>query len=63
MYISVASLIDFKQDLKGTQLLEKVKHIVTDKLKELDTSLQSLRLHPEITLLALELVYNFIQRI
>ncbi len=56
--MSVQELITFKNDLKESQLLTKVKNIVIAKIKELEGDLQKFKMHPEITILTLELVYN-----
>ncbi len=56
--MSVQDLITFKNDLKESQLLTKVKNIVIAKIKELEGDLSQFKMHPEITFLTLELVYN-----
>ncbi len=54
----VQELIKFKNDLKESQLLTKVKDIVTAKIKELGGDLSQFKMHPEITEITLDLVYN-----
>ncbi len=56
--MSVQELITFKNDLKESQLLTKVKDIVTAKIKELGGDLSQFKMHPEITEITLDLVYN-----
>jgi len=56
--MSVQDLITFKNDLKESQLLTKVKNIVIAKIIEIEGDISQFKLHPEITFLTLELVYN-----
>ncbi len=56
--MSMQELISFKNDLKESQLLTKVKNIVIAKIKEIEVDLSQMKMHPEVTFLSLESVYN-----
>ncbi len=56
--MSVQELITFKNDLKESQLLIKVKNIVIAKIKEIKGDISKYKFHPKITYLTSELVYN-----
>ena len=56
--MSIQNLVKPKADLLEMQLIAKVKGIIVVKLIKITTDINSLKGHPEITTLTMELLYN-----
>ena len=56
--MSIQNLVKPKADLLEMQLIAKVKGIIVVKINDITTDVNSLKGHPEITTLTMELLYN-----